>query len=100
MHEYGISKEETETMTETQTTKKKFEKELSELRSELQTLAGEVRVKVHLAGMEARDAWTKLEPRVKEFEGRMEKAGETAASELHEVAKDLRERLQGLCKRI
>jgi hypothetical protein len=44
--------------------KKEIEKSLSLMR----TLRDEVRVKLHLAGMDAKDEWNKLEPRLDEIE--------------------------------
>jgi len=46
-----------------------------ELKNEIQTsctqmrmLSDEIRVKLHLAGMEAKDEWQKLEPKIAEIE--------------------------------
>jgi len=61
--------------------------------TEIQGLRDEIRVKIHLAGMDARDAWTKLEPRIYELEERAGKAAEVTVSELREVAADLKKHL-------
>jgi hypothetical protein len=42
----------------------RIEKELAALR----TLRDEIRLDLHLAGMEARDRWTAIEPRIEEAE--------------------------------
>jgi hypothetical protein len=55
----------TETMNQTTTDlKNELEKSLTLLR----TLRDEVRVKLHLAGMDAKDQWKQLEPRLAEVE--------------------------------
>ncbi len=41
-------------------------KGLNEGVNELEQMADEIRVKLHLAGMDAKDAWNKLEPRLDE----------------------------------
>ena len=52
------------------------------LLTELKQAKDEIRLKLHLAGMEARTAWEKLEPKVDELERRMASAGDAAAHEL------------------
>jgi len=44
----------------------------------LRTLRDEVRVRLHLAGMEARDEWNKLEPHLFEVEQAAHEASETS----------------------
>ncbi|MBX3232487.1 MAG: hypothetical protein KIT84_16050 [Labilithrix sp.] len=56
-----------------------FRKEVDKALDDLEQLADEVRVKLHLAELDARDAWSlKLEPRL--FEARMHAREATAAS--------------------
>lgn len=52
--------------------------QIDEALNELETLSDEIRLKVHLAGMDAQDAWQKLEPRL--FEAREHAREATAAS--------------------
>lgn len=59
----------------------------------LRRMADEVRVKIHLAGMEAKDAWNELEPKLRELEHRAEAA-------TSDVLDDLRERLSKLLERV
>jgi predicted nucleic acid-binding Zn-ribbon protein len=47
--------------------------------SELETLADEIRVRLHLGGMDAKDAWRKLEPKLEDARQHVKEA--TAASE-------------------
>jgi len=46
---------------------------------DLRRIADEVRLKLHLAGMEARDRWRSIEPRLVELEHKIERGGEKAA---------------------
>jgi len=64
--------------------------------SDLQTMADEIRVKIHLASMDAKDAWTRLEPRLRDFEQKAEKAAAVTGRELKEVGLDLKERFHKL----
>jgi hypothetical protein len=58
-------------------------------REQLQTLRDEIRVKMHLAEMDAKDRWHRLEPKVDRLLDRVEDATE------HAIAKMIRE-LQSL----
>lgn len=82
-----------QTTTKTQDLKKDIEKAMSDL----EQIAEEVRVKIHLAGMDAKDAWaTKLEPRL--FEARMHAKEASVASEkaIASTVKAFRDFAQGL----
>ena len=57
---------------------------------QLETLRDEVRVRVHLAGMELKDEWTKLEPRLIDAERRaMSDISEASRHALSEVIEKL-----------
>jgi hypothetical protein len=63
----------------------------------LRTLRDEVRVKLHLAGMEAKEAWKKLEPRVDAVERVAHDASEAsrvAVVDAVKLLKDVREILR------
>jgi hypothetical protein len=71
------------------------------IKDTLHRLADEIRVRIHLAGMEAKDAWSRLEPRLREFEHKAEaatgKLGEEVTKwghELEEQAKRIRDQLR------
>lgn len=75
---------------------------MSELRDEIQKeirtnldalteLRDEIRVKIHLAGMDAKDAWNRLEPKVHEVEAAAAEVSETARHALHDVVQRMRE---------
>ncbi len=46
---------------------------------DLKRMADEVKVKLHLAGMEAKDRWKALEPKIQELQTKVEAKGEQAA---------------------
>lgn len=84
-----------------------FVEELEALGTDIRQSADEVRVQIHLAGMDAKDAWEQLQPRVEEFDRHVVKAArelaseaKAAGSELQEAGKTLRAELQKLRDRI
>ncbi len=75
---------------------KNLKRELEETRNDLRRAADEIRVKLHLAGMDAKDAWDDLQPRLAEFERLFdEKAGEVG-QELKALGGDIKKRLQAI----
>jgi hypothetical protein len=46
--------------------------------TELRRLADELELKIHLAGMEARDRWRVIQPKLAEVEQAIERAGQRA----------------------
>ncbi len=69
-------------------------KTLDRLLGEVRTLRDEIKVQIHLGSMEAKDAFAKLEPKLREVERDIQEAGETARAKLHERLEDLRTALQ------
>jgi hypothetical protein len=67
---------------------------LDDALDDLQRIADEVRLKLHLARMEARDEWRRLEPEIADFERRVERAAEKSGDELVEAARRLKKRLR------
>jgi predicted nucleic acid-binding Zn-ribbon protein len=57
---------------------------------ELKTMRDEIRIKLHLAGMDARDAWQKLEPRIDELEARARDLRDDMVERLENAVKDAR----------
>jgi len=61
---------------------------------ELQTLRDELRVRLHLMGMDAKDAMTDLEPRIDRAEADLDRVGDEAldrlATSLERLARSLR----------
>jgi len=66
----------------------------------LRQLADEIRVKIHLAGMDAKDTWSKLEPRLREVEQKAEAKGEEVAEELSKAGQELKEQMSALLGRL
>jgi hypothetical protein len=58
----------------------------------LRTMRDEARVKLHLGGMDAKDRWNRLEPRIEAALGKAaNEATEASTAMVDEVAKALRE---------
>lgn len=72
----------------------------SKLRQQLNQMADEVRVKVHLAGMEAKDRWAKLEPRLHAYEKKAEDAVGQVADELVSAGSELKEDVSKLLEHL
>ncbi len=87
-------KESEKTMADNETSK------FSEFCNDVRQLAEEIRLKVHLAGMDAKDAWSKIEPKLSRFEKEVEKVSTEAEKELREVGAELKESLSKLRDRI
>ncbi len=70
--------------------KQELEKSLNSLR----TMRDEVRVRLHLAGMEAKDQWNRLEPRIVELENEIGRAAEdvsdTSRTALNDILKSVK----------
>jgi lipid II:glycine glycyltransferase (peptidoglycan interpeptide bridge formation enzyme) len=56
----------------------------------LKTLRDEVKVKLHLAGMDAKDQWAKLEPELSKVERAADQATEASKKLLDETLKRLK----------
>ncbi|HEV8548562.1 MAG TPA: hypothetical protein VGQ57_06030 [Polyangiaceae bacterium] len=61
---------------------------------ELTTLRDEIRLKMHLAGAEGKDAWNKLEPQLSQFEQRVGQAADDSLEELRKAGTELKANLQ------
>jgi DNA repair exonuclease SbcCD ATPase subunit len=64
--------------------------------TELQTVRDEIRVRIHLAGMELKDTWKDIETRIEDFENKKPEASHMvrdAAAELREAFRSLRAKL-------
>ena len=69
--------------------KKPLRAEIQEARDELRQTADEIRLKLHLAGMDAKDAWNNLQPRIHEFERRFEQTTDVVEDELKAMGQDI-----------
>ena len=63
--------------------------ELKKSLTTLQTLRDEVRVKLHLANMDLKDQWNKLDPYIADVERKAGEATEASRTLLHEAVKKL-----------
>jgi hypothetical protein len=63
--------------------------ELKKSLSTLQTLRDEVRVRLHLANMDLKDQWNKLEPHLADVERKAEEMTEASRGLLNEAVKKL-----------
>ncbi len=76
----------------------------STVATEVRRIADEIRVRIHLAGMEAKDAWKRLEPKVTELEHRIEgqfdRNVNDTTNDLDEIADALHAELQKLHARL
>jgi len=64
--------------------------------ADLREMRDEIRLKLHLAGMDAKDAFRKLEPRLTRLESEVSKGGDAVADALQTTAKELRASLRKL----
>jgi hypothetical protein len=70
--------------------------ELKTLMTDLTTLGDEVRLKVHLGSMDAKDTWAKLEPRLQQLQERAATATSSVKQELKDSAQELKAEVHDL----
>lgn len=78
------------------TMKEKTKAEIERLVGELSTLRDRLRVQLHLASMEVKERYSKIDEEIFEAEQRAKQATEETAHEVKEKLRDLRKRLEGL----
>jgi DNA anti-recombination protein RmuC len=72
---------------------KTLKQDLEDTREDLRRAADEIRVKLHLAGMDAKDAWEDIQPRLQEFERRFDAKADEVGEELKALGTDIKQRL-------
>ena len=72
---------------------KTLTKELEKTREDLKRTANEIRVKVHLASMDAKDAWKDIQPRLVDFEKRFDTKADEVGEELKALGGDIKRHL-------
>jgi hypothetical protein len=72
---------------------KTMKEELRETRDDLKRTADEIRVKLHLAGMDAKDAWDDLQPKLADFEQRFDAKADEVGDELKALGSEIKQRL-------
>ena len=58
--------------------------------ADLRQLRDSIRVRIHLAGMEAKDAWEKIEPKLDQLERELDKNADAVAESIMERLEALR----------
>lgn len=72
---------------------KTLKQDLEDTRDDLRRTADEIRVKMHLAGMDVKDAWNEVQPRLAEFEQRFDAKAEEVGEELKALGGEIKQRL-------
>ena len=75
---------------------KTLKQELEATRDDLKRTADEIKLKLHLAGMDAKDAWEEIQPRIADFERRFDSAADDVADELKALGGDIKARLANI----
>lgn len=83
-----------------QKAEKTLKQDLEETREDLRRLADELRVKLHLAGMDVKDAWHAVQPRLDEFERRLDATADEVGDELKALGADVRQRMINIKNKI
>ena len=76
--------------------KDEIRRQIDAIVAELQTFRDEVRVRIHLAGMDLKDTWKDVESRIEELERQKPEATQKvrdAAAELRRAYRSLRDKL-------
>lgn len=79
---------------------KTVKQDLEDTRNDLKRAAGEIKLKLHLAGMDAKDAWEEVQPRLADFEQRFDAKAEEVGEELKALGNDIMKRLQNIKSKI
>ena len=79
---------------------KTVKQDLEDTRNDLKRAADEIKLKLHLAGMDAKDAWEEVQPRLADFEQRFDAKAEEVGEELKALGKDIMKRLQNIKSKI
>ncbi|MGB5220029.1 MAG: hypothetical protein WBN60_03300 [Polyangiales bacterium] len=79
---------------------KTLKQDLEDTRNDLKRAADEIRLKLHLAGMDAKDAWEEVQPRLADFEQRFDAKAEEVGEELKALGSDIMKRLQNIKSKI
>jgi hypothetical protein len=65
-------------------------KTVDEALTELEQVADEVRLRLHLGGMDAKDAWRKLEPQIEHARQHARDASDASSNTIHDVLDSLK----------
>ena len=81
------------------TLKDKTKQELEHLTAELTKVRDQLKLELHLASMEVKSRYEKIEPEIFELEQKAKRATEETAREVKDKLRDLRTRLHDLRER-
>jgi hypothetical protein len=79
---------------DTKSIQDELKQESEKIASELETLRDEIRLKMHLAGAEGKEAWNKLEPQLEAFQQKAGRAADAMLVELRKSGTELKTNLQ------
>jgi ribosome recycling factor len=71
-----------------------------DMMKELKSMAEQIRLEIHLAGMEARDKWRELEPRLGKLEQEVEDKGEQVGEAVEQAFEEVGGAIRKLWKQI
>jgi len=75
---------------------KTLKQDLQETRDDLRRAADEIKVKLHLASMDAKDAWDEIQPRIADFEQRFDAKADEVGEELKALGQEIKQRLANI----
>ena len=75
---------------------KTVKQDLEDTRDDLKQAADEIKLKMHLAGMDAKDAWDEIQPRLADFERRFDEKADEVSDELKALGSDIKQRLMNI----
>jgi hypothetical protein len=79
---------------------KTLKQDLEDTRQDLRRAADEIRVKLHLASMDVKDAWEDIQPRLEDFERRFDAKADEVGEELKALGSDIKRRLLNIKAKI
>ncbi|MBT8452602.1 MAG: hypothetical protein KJO40_11590 [Deltaproteobacteria bacterium] len=79
---------------------KTLKQDLEATRDDLKRAADEIKLKLHLAGMDAKDAWDEIQPRIADFEQRFDAKADEVGEELKALGQDIKQRLANIKAKI
>lgn len=82
------------------TVTQKTREDVERLFKDLSAIRDELRVQLHLAGMEVKEKYGKLDEEIFELSQRAKKIGEESAHEVKELLEDAKRRLESLRDRV
>jgi len=71
-------------------------KDTHTMTEDLRRMADEIRLKIHLAGMEAKDTWAKIEPKLHQLEHKAENAKDRLTDGIDKIGAELKDQMSRL----